>query len=68
MNELHKKAGGGKPVKPSKPVPSKEVGVKIAVPVSMTEERVREIAREEIMKDTREKAIFALGEEDQGRF
>lgn len=39
----------GKPVKPKKPVPTKEEPVKVPVPCSvLTEERVREIAREEV--------------------
>ncbi len=38
----------GKPVKPRKPAPSKEEGAKIPVPVALTEQRVREIVREEM--------------------
>ena len=40
-----------KPVKPKKPLPAKEEAVKIQVPRSvLTEERVRKIVREEIIK------------------
>ncbi len=39
-----------KPVKPKKPAPAQETSVKIPVPCSLTEQRVREIAREEIIK------------------
>ncbi len=55
---MHKKSQrestpSGKPVKPKKPAPVKEEGVKISVPCSvLTEERVREIAREEFNSET----------------
>jgi hypothetical protein len=47
---LNKKSQtSGKPVKPIKPQPTKEEPVKIPVPCSvLTEERVREIVREEM--------------------
>lgn len=50
-SEQLKKSTSGKPVKPKKPLPTKEESAKIPVPCSMlTEERVREIAKEEIQK------------------
>ena len=47
----------GKPVKPKKPLPTKEEPVKIPVPCSLTEERAREIAGEEIEKYMQERTI-----------
>jgi hypothetical protein len=38
----------GKPVKPKKPLPTKETPAKVPVACGLTEERAREIAREEI--------------------
>lgn len=66
MTQLHKKsitklladkpAPSGKPVKPNKPVPAQEQSAKIPVACSvLTEERVREIAREEVLKREMEK-------------
>jgi hypothetical protein len=41
----------GKPVKPKKPLPTRKGAEKVPVPCSvLTEERVREIAREEALK------------------
>jgi len=62
MNQLSKKENrksnpSGKPVKPQKPPPTKEEAVKIPVPCAvLTEERVREIAREEIIRYMGERA------------
>ena len=57
MTNLHEKSTtSGEPVKPKKPLPSKEEPVKIPVPCSvLTEERVREIAREEVLRREMEK-------------
>jgi hypothetical protein len=47
----------GKPVKPKKPLPEKEIPAKVPVPCGLTEERVREIAREEITKWARKTSL-----------
>ena len=39
-----------KPVKPKKPLSPKKESAKIPVPCSLSEERIREIAREEAIK------------------
>ncbi len=58
-------APSGKPVKPKKPLPTKQEPEKVLVPCSVcTEERVREIAREEIIKYMGERAIRHLMIED----
>ena len=44
------KQPNGKPVYPKKPLPAQEESAKIPVPRGFTEERVREIAREEIWR------------------
>ncbi|MFC1957632.1 hypothetical protein ACFLX0_02325 [Chloroflexota bacterium] len=55
MNQLKKKEDGktnpsGKPVTPKKPKPTSEESVKIPVSCALTEKRIRDIAREEIIK------------------
>jgi hypothetical protein len=78
MNNLHKKSNtfaskeptpSGKPTKPKKPAPTQETSVKIPVPCSvLNEERVREIAREEIKRYMGDRALisFALNKLDKG--
>ncbi len=55
--QLNKSTPSGKPIKPKKPLPIHEESVKIPVPCSLTEERVREIVREEILKRTKLKLV-----------
>lgn len=50
LSKDNKEVPSGKPIKPKKPMPTKEGTEKIPVPCGLTEERVREIAREEIIK------------------
>jgi len=47
----------GKPVKPKKPLPTGEESAKVPVACCLTEERAREIAREEIARWARKTAI-----------
>jgi len=50
LTKLKKPTPRGKPVRPKKPPPTQEAPARIPVPCSLTEKRVREIAREEIIK------------------
>ena len=57
MSQSKKPTPSGKPVKPKKPLPAKEEPAKIPVPCGLTEERAREIAREEIEKWHRDNIV-----------
>lgn len=68
MTQLRKElATNCRPVKLKKPCPTQQGLAKVPVPVGLTEERVREIAKEEITKYMGERAVFAMQSEDQGR-
>jgi len=57
MKRTPKNKPSGKPVKPKKPLPAKETPAKVPVACSLAKDRVREIARGEIIKWARKTAM-----------
>jgi len=55
--KLRKPQTSGKPVHPKKPLPAKEAPAKVPMACCLTEERAREIAREELIKWARKTAL-----------